>query len=185
MLRASSTFGRALIGASVLMACTAGPREESGRAPGTAAGSSTRAAGAAASGVDALYVLDAIGTEALPAVAFKSASGDRRIEVLAESLWLRPDGSFAARVALRDTERGRAGLRGTTLAGRYTLRGAVLSGEGQLSSGDVVLSRPPDLTSTLTVRSGGLLRGYGLPVLRGGVPRAIIRTYRRLPRPAG
>src|SRR5688500_13761751 len=88
---------RAVLTVCAVTACTAAPRGEAAPASGAAAtAGAERGASPGATvvpGIDAVYVLGSIEGRALPAAA-DEPSGDRRLEVLAETLWLRPDGSF-------------------------------------------------------------------------------------------
>jgi hypothetical protein len=132
-----------------------------------------------------VYVLESVRGQPLPAVQFLSPR-DRRFEVHAESLWFRRDGSFIARGAYRQVEDGRDSRWNASDSGRYVLQGSILSEDGQLASGDVILMGGPGLSSRFWAKSGGLfLEGSGLPQPTVGTAGLIPRTYRRVSQPGG
>ena len=159
--------------------CTAGPREEpAGASTSTAARGDTaaRAPAPALPLIEGLFVLDSIGSDALPAALPRSS---RPAEVLAESIWLHRDGSFTSRTITRETSTGgRAGP-------PYSVRDSGRHRRGP-PDGAIILTGPgsdASRSALLRLQSSGrvVAENGAVPFSPGGTGGGVDWTYRRVP----
>jgi hypothetical protein len=179
--RVSVALAASLAAGASAAACTAGPRDQSARAtdsPAARGDASPRGRAPTLPPIDAVFVLDSIGSDPIPAPLPRSAPG---VVVLAESIWLRPDGSFTSLTVLRETARGRADP-------PYGMRDSGRHRWGPPDGTINLTGRGSDTTrrSMLVPRGGGqfLAPDGAVPYPRGGTGGSIDWIYRRVqPRP--